>query len=98
MSGTDQPVARMTTRGGGKEKMNKAVAILRSGGIEDEQEDSRPASKRVKRSKSKKAQEAPIETAELAALEDAYSKKAEDSRTSHPRHWPDNVSGNVMSS
>jgi hypothetical protein len=88
----------MTTRGGGKEKMTKAVAMLRSGGYEDEEEDSRPASKRAKRSKSKKAEEAntEIRTAELAAIEDTYSQKAEASRTSHPRHWPDKVSGNVV--
>jgi hypothetical protein len=87
----------MTTRGGGKEKMTRAVAMYRSGGIEDSEQEDKPASKRVKRPKSKKAREAvtEIDTAELAALEDAYMKKAEASRTSHPRHWPDKVSGNV---
>jgi hypothetical protein len=99
MSGSDQPVCRMTTRGGGKEKMTKAVAVYRSGGMEDfEQEDSKAAGKKVKRPKSKKADTeiTPATVSKLATLEDKFLEKAEAIRSTHPRRWTDDVSGNVF--
>jgi hypothetical protein len=95
MSSSDQPVVRMTMRGGGKEKMSKAVANLHSGGMEDfEQEESKAAGKKGRRPKFKKAdmEITPKMVDELAALEDQFM---EASHSAYPCHWTDEVSGNI---
>ena len=104
------PVGRMATRGGAKEKMSKVVAMLRSGGIAEEPEEveDNATAKNVKRSRSKaknttkKAKDdtvkKPASASELAAIEDAFLKKAEAGRLNHPRHWTDDVPRNVTCS
>jgi hypothetical protein len=109
MSGTNNPVAsdRVVTRGGAKGKISKVMAILRSGGFaEDSDSPQQEDNKKAKKSKAtkktcttKSTEEADTRVAtasELAELEDAFLKKVEAGRSSHPRHWTDNVLGNGM--
>ena len=104
------PIGRMATRGGAKEKMSKVVAMLRSIGIAEEPEEveDHATMKNVKKSRSKaknmtkKAKDdtvkKPASASELAAIEDAFLKKAEAGHLNHPRHWTDNVPHNVTCS
>ncbi|KAH9011303.1 hypothetical protein EDB85DRAFT_2160104 [Lactarius pseudohatsudake] len=80
MSNATNSGERMSTRGDAKEKMSKVMAIVRSGGLEEDsrQENSKAAKKRFPVSK-------------LAELEDASLRKTEAARSSHPRRLTDEV-------
>jgi hypothetical protein len=142
MSPTGEPVRRMSTRGGARDKMAKVLERIRTGGIveetaqteqggggdgavtdndgenaEDTPQSSTRRNAKAKRAKKvtkkahstkkasatkkanakKEADAAAIKALgpKLAALEDAFLKKDETTRTSHPRHWAGNVPGKL---
>ncbi|KAH9010527.1 hypothetical protein EDB84DRAFT_1583677 [Lactarius hengduanensis] len=101
MSNATNSGERMSTRGDAKEKMSKVMAIVRSGGLEEDsrQENSKAAKKSGKASTgkastgkastSKASKKVPV--SKLAELEDASLRKAEAARSSHPRRLTDEV-------
>ncbi|KAH9013473.1 hypothetical protein EDB85DRAFT_2158167 [Lactarius pseudohatsudake] len=92
---------RMSTRGDAKEKMSKVMAIVRSGGLEEDsrQENSKATKKSGKASTgkastgkastSKASKKVPV--SKLAELEDTSLRKVEAARSSHPRRLTDEV-------
>ncbi|KAH9030721.1 hypothetical protein EDB84DRAFT_1439057 [Lactarius hengduanensis] len=101
MSNATNSGERMSTRGDAKEKMSKVMAIVRSGGLEEDsrQENSKAVKKSGKASTgkastgkastSKASKKVPV--SKLAELEDASLRKAEAARSSHPRRLTDEV-------
>ncbi|KAH9007897.1 hypothetical protein EDB84DRAFT_1447257, partial [Lactarius hengduanensis] len=101
MSNATNSGERMSTRGDAKEKMSKVMAIVRSGGLEEDsrQENSKAAKKSGKASTgkastgkastSKASKRVPV--SKLVELEDASLRKAEAARSSHPRRLTDEV-------
>jgi hypothetical protein len=71
--------------------MSKVMAMVRSGGLEEDsrQENGKAAKKSGKASKKKATKKVPV--SKLAELEDASLRKAEAARSSRPRRLTDEV-------